>query len=80
MSNVCISPKERASIFRDWKDIEVIVFIDNKFYFISCNKFFVYGVEPRYFTKLYEANCVNNKKDMYARLFIEIEKYRAKIQ
>ena len=76
LSNVCISPKERAKIFRDWKDIEVIVFIDQKFYFISCGKFFVYGIHPRYFTKLFEADCINNNKDPYARLFIEIEKYR----
>lgn len=72
-----MSPKERAAIFRDWKDIEVIVFIDQKFYFISRGKFFVYGICPRYFTKLYEAECINNNKDLYARLFIEIEKYRA---
>jgi hypothetical protein len=80
LSNVCVSKSERAEIYRDWRDIEVIVFLDNKFYFISCNKFFVYGIKPRYFTKLYEVECINDNKDLYARLFVEIEKYRTKIQ
>jgi hypothetical protein len=78
LSNVCMSPKERAAIYRDWKNIEVIVFIDQKFYFIARGKFFVYGIKPRYFTKLFEADCINNNKDMYARLFTEIEKYNAR--
>ena len=77
LSNICASPKERAAIFRDWKDIEVIVFFDQKFYFISCGKFFVYGIKPRYFTKLYEADCINNNKDPHARLFAEIQKFKA---
>ncbi len=80
LSSVCASPAKRREIYEDWSNIEIIVFIENKFYFISCDKFFVYGINPQYFTKIYEADCVNNNDDLWARLFVEIKKYQTKTQ
>lgn len=78
LSNTCLTPSQKLEAYRDWSGIEVIVFLDGKFYFISCGKFFVYGITPNYFTKLFESHCVMDGKDIHATLLREIEEYKCK--
>ncbi len=77
LSDTINYPSKREEVLRDWSKAENIVFIDGKFYFIAGDNFYVYGTYPKYFTKLYETSCTNNKENQTARLFLEIKKYLA---
>lgn len=74
MSSV-VCESERAQVYEQWSCIDVIVYIEGRFFFLSKNKFYVYETCPKQFVKLYEADCVNNSGDLYSRLFVEIDKY-----
>jgi predicted small secreted protein len=80
LSSVITKASKRAEIYEIWSRIETIVFIENKFYFLSCGKFYVYGTNPTQFTQLYENPCVYKTDNLTATLFVEINKYLQKIK
>ena len=59
LKNTIKRSSKRAEVYNDWNCALKIVFIVDKFYLLTNDKFVIYGTGNKYFKKIYEVECVD---------------------
>lgn len=59
LKNTVKNDGKRKDVYRDWDKAIKVVFIVDKFFLLTKDKFLVYGTGDNYFNKLYEVDCIS---------------------